>query len=78
MYVVNLPLSRYCSVIATETSQHYSAPELEELIEATNRVCDGKSGKTPALVVVNTPPAKAGGFGLRLKAGSIGPSADYP
>jgi hypothetical protein len=23
------------------------------------------------------PPAKAGGFGLRLKAGSIGPSADY-
>ena len=25
---------------------------------------------------VNTPPAKAGGFGLRLKAGSIGPSAD--
>jgi hypothetical protein len=27
--------------------------------------------------VVNTPPAKAGGFGLRLKAGSIGHSADY-
>jgi len=26
---------------------------------------------------VNTPPAKAGGFGLRLKAGSIGHSADY-
>ncbi len=25
---------------------------------------------------VNTPPAKAGGFELRLKAGSIGPSAD--
>jgi len=25
---------------------------------------------------VNTPPAKAGGFGLRLKAGSIGHSAD--
>jgi hypothetical protein len=25
---------------------------------------------------VNTPPAKAGGFGLRLKAGLIGPSAD--
>ena len=25
---------------------------------------------------VNTPPAKAGGFGLRLKAGSIGRSAD--
>jgi hypothetical protein len=25
---------------------------------------------------VNTPPAKAGGFGLRLKAGSIGHAAD--
>ncbi len=25
---------------------------------------------------VNTPPAKAGGFRLRLKAGLIGPSAD--
>jgi hypothetical protein len=25
---------------------------------------------------MNTPPAKAGGFGLRLKAGSIGHSAD--
>ena len=30
-------------------------------------------GLTP---LVNTPPAKAGGFGLRLKAGSIGHSAD--
>jgi len=26
---------------------------------------------------VNTPPAKGGGFGLRLKAGSIGRAADY-
>jgi hypothetical protein len=26
---------------------------------------------------VNTPPAKTGGFGLRLEAGSIGHSADY-
>jgi hypothetical protein len=26
--------------------------------------------------IVNTPSAKAGGFGLRLKAGSIGQSAD--
>jgi hypothetical protein len=26
---------------------------------------------------VNTPPAKAGGFELRLKAGSIGHAADY-
>jgi hypothetical protein len=31
---------------------HYSAPELEELIEAAYRVCKGKSGKTPALVVL--------------------------
>ncbi len=29
------------------------------------------------LLFVNTPPAKAGGFGLRLKAGSIGHSADF-
>jgi len=29
-------------------------------------------------ILVNTPPAKAGGFGLRLKAGSIGHAADYP
>ena len=28
-------------------------------------------------VTVNTPPAKAGGFGLRLEAGLIGHSADY-
>jgi hypothetical protein len=26
---------------------------------------------------VNTPPAKAGGFGLRLKAGFVGHAADY-
>ena len=26
---------------------------------------------------VNTPPAQAGGFGLRLKAGSVGHSADW-
>ena len=28
--------------------------------------------------LVNTPPAKAGRFGLRLKAGLIGHSANYP
>jgi hypothetical protein len=27
-------------------------------------------------IIVNTPPAKAGGFGLRLKAGSIGHPAN--
>jgi hypothetical protein len=26
---------------------------------------------------VNTPPAKAGGFGFRLKAGFVGHTADY-
>jgi hypothetical protein len=31
---------------------HYSAPELEELLAAANTVCDGKSGKSPALVVL--------------------------
>jgi hypothetical protein len=31
---------------------HYSAPELEELLAAANAVCAGKSGKSPALVVL--------------------------
>lgn len=35
-----------------DITTHYSAPELEELIEAANRVCEGQSGKTPALVVL--------------------------
>ena len=35
-----------------DITSHYSAPELEELINAANRVCEGKSGKTPALVVL--------------------------
>ena len=35
-----------------DITSHYSAPELEELIEAANRVCEGKSGKTPALVIL--------------------------
>jgi integrase len=35
-----------------DITTHYSAPELEELIEAANKVCDGKSGKTPALVIL--------------------------
>ena len=35
-----------------DITTHYSAPGLEELIEATNRVCEGMSGKTPALVVL--------------------------
>ncbi|MET0107211.1 MAG: site-specific integrase [Sedimenticola sp.] len=35
-----------------DITTHYSAPELEELLEAANRVCGEKSGKSPALVVL--------------------------
>lgn len=35
-----------------DITSHYSAPELNELIDAANRVCVAKSGKTPALVVL--------------------------
>jgi len=42
-----------------DITTHYSAPELEELIGAANRVCDGKSGKTPALVVLKQKAANA-------------------
>lgn len=42
-----------------DITTHYSAPELEELLEAANRVCDSKSGKTPALVVLKQKAATA-------------------
>ncbi|HDH08610.1 MAG TPA: site-specific integrase, partial [Gammaproteobacteria bacterium] len=35
-----------------DITTHYSAPELEELIEAVNSVCAEKSGKSPALVML--------------------------
>ncbi len=35
-----------------DITTHYSAAELEELIEAANRVCEDKSGKIPALVIL--------------------------
>ena len=35
-----------------DITTHYSAPELQELLEAANRVCEHQSGKTPALVVL--------------------------
>ncbi len=35
-----------------DITTHYSAPELEELIEAAERVCEQKSGKIPSLVVL--------------------------
>ncbi len=35
-----------------DITTHYSAPELEELIAAASKVCEEKSGKSPALVVL--------------------------
>ncbi len=35
-----------------DITTHYSGPELEELLEAANRVCGGGSRKSPALVVL--------------------------
>ncbi len=42
-----------------DITTHYSAPELEELIEAAEKVCEKKSGKTPALVVLKQKAANA-------------------
>jgi len=35
-----------------DITSHYSAPEIDELLEAANRVCRGKSGKSPALTLL--------------------------
>jgi hypothetical protein len=35
-----------------DITTHYCAPELEELLEAVNKVCEEKSGKSPALVML--------------------------
>lgn len=35
-----------------DITSHYSAPELEELMDAVEKVCSEKSGKTPALVIL--------------------------
>ena len=42
-----------------DITTHYSAPELEELIGAAEKVCGGKSGKSPALVVLKRKAATA-------------------
>jgi integrase len=42
-----------------DITRHYSAPELEELVGAANRVCEAQSGKTPALVVLKQKTASA-------------------
>ena len=35
-----------------DITSHYSAPEIEELLEAANRVCAVQSRKTPALTIL--------------------------
>ena len=35
-----------------DITTHYSAPEVEELIEAVNKVCQEKSGKSPSLLII--------------------------
>lgn len=35
-----------------DITSHYSAPELEELIRAANKVCGEETGKTPALTLL--------------------------
>jgi len=42
-----------------DITTHYSAPELQELLDAVNSVCDNKSGKTPALVILKQKAATA-------------------
>ena len=42
-----------------DITTHYSAPELEELIAAAERVCEQNSGKSPALVVLKKKAAAA-------------------
>lgn len=42
-----------------DITSHYSAPELEELLDAANKVCENKSGKNPALVVLRQKAATA-------------------
>lgn len=35
-----------------DITSHYSAPEIEELLEAANRVCQGKSVKSPSMTLL--------------------------
>lgn len=44
-----------------DITSHYSAPELQELIAAVERVCETNSGKSPALVVLKKKAAGAQG-----------------
>jgi integrase len=35
-----------------DITSHYSAPEIEELLDGVNRVCRSKSGKSPAITLL--------------------------
>jgi hypothetical protein len=35
-----------------DITSHYSVPEIDELLEAVNRACRGKSGKSPAMTLL--------------------------
>ena len=50
---------RYCWGTSRDITTHYSAAELQKLIDAANRVCGEKSGKSPALVVLKQKAATA-------------------
>ena len=43
----------------SDITTHYSAPELQELLDAANKVCRKKSGKIPALTLIRTTPRLA-------------------
>ncbi len=36
-----------------DITSHYSAPEIEELLVAVNRVCEVNPGKIPSLTILN-------------------------
>ena len=36
----------------SDITSHYSAPEIQELVDAANRVCESESGKIPALTIL--------------------------
>jgi hypothetical protein len=35
-----------------DITTHYSGPEIGELLDAANRICGNKAGKTPALTML--------------------------
>ena len=74
-------LGRSCEKVVTKKAT--SKPEVRSSLSdeasfviARLKQLDGRKRPRKKLGFMNTPPAKAGGFRLRLKAGSIGHSAD--